>query len=159
MRRHGTARTARGTQRQRVGQERAERLLAQERDLTKRWEKPLIGNRVSQIYHTPDHKNYGDVHPKNQVHFWTEQEAEDAGYRRAANDHYGRGSGTAMTVEARQRREKEVTGNRHETARDTRSVERQLRDLAARLEGEDTPQGGGVRVRLYEQEREQGMGW
>jgi hypothetical protein len=72
-------------------------------DLTRRWDKPLIGNRNSQIYHTPEHKNYGDVHPKNQVRFWTEQEAIDAGYRRAANDHYGRGSGEAMIGEASDR--------------------------------------------------------
>ena len=73
------------------------------RDLTRQWDTPLIGNRVSLIYHTPEHKNYGDVAPKNQVQFWTEQAAMDAGYRRAANDHYGRGTGVPMTREPGQR--------------------------------------------------------
>lgn len=73
--------------------------LGLDRDLTHRWNQPLIGNKNSQIYHTPEHKNYGDVAPKNQVHFWTEQAAMDAGYRRAVNDHYGRGTGVAMTEE------------------------------------------------------------
>ena len=39
--------------------------------------------------------NYGDVHPSNQERFWTERAAMDAGYRRAANDHDGPGSGQA----------------------------------------------------------------
>ena len=39
--------------------------------------------------------NYGEVHPQNQERFWTERAAMDAGYRRAANDHYGPGSGQA----------------------------------------------------------------
>ena len=44
-------------------------------DLDTRWDRPLLGNRVSQIYHTPDQHNDGDVHPKNQVRFATEREA------------------------------------------------------------------------------------
>jgi hypothetical protein len=75
------------------------------RDLTRRWERPLIGNNHSRIYHTSEHKNYGDVHPKNQVHFWTEQAAQDAGYRRAKNDHYGRGTGQAMNVKTGQQQQ------------------------------------------------------
>ena len=65
-------------------------------DLTRVWAQPVIANRASGIYHTPAHKNYGEVVPANQEHFWTEQAAQEAGYRRAANDHYGRGSGKGM---------------------------------------------------------------
>ena len=67
-------------------------------DLDTRWDKPLLGNRLSQIYHTPDQKNYGNITPKNQVRFRTEREAQQAGYRRAANDHYGPGTGVARTA-------------------------------------------------------------
>lgn len=70
------------------------------RDLDQRWERPLIGNSNSMIYHTPEHKNYGDVMPANQVHFRTEREAIEAGYRRAANDHYGRGTDRVREAQA-----------------------------------------------------------
>jgi len=66
-----------------------------EPDLDRVWERPLIGNRNSGIYHTPEHCNYGEVHPQHQERFWTERAAIDAGYRRAANEHYGPGSGQA----------------------------------------------------------------
>ena len=59
---------------------------------------PLLGNRSPQIYHTPEQKNYGNVAPKNQVRFRTEREAQQAGYRRAAHDHYGPGTGVARTA-------------------------------------------------------------
>jgi hypothetical protein len=74
-----------------------------ELDLDQRWERPLIGNVVSRIYHTPEQHNYGDVRPQNQVRFWTEREAIEAGYRRAMNDHYGPGSGVAQEPGARRR--------------------------------------------------------
>ena len=67
--------------------------LRREPDLDRVWERPLIGNRNAGIYQSPEHKHYGDVHPQHQERFWTERAAMDAGYRRAANDHDGPGSG------------------------------------------------------------------
>jgi MobA/MobL family len=90
--------------------QRAQELTRQEalgHDVEQRWTRPLIGNTRSGIYHTPGHKNYGDVSPQNQVHFWTEREAIQAGFRRAANDHYGAGTGHAQ--EALSRRERALT--------------------------------------------------
>jgi hypothetical protein len=89
-----------------------------EPDHDKRWDTPLIGNRNSMIYHTPDHKNYGDVAPASQERFWTERAAQDAGYRRAANDHYGPGSGQAQEAtdrpgRAQQGREGQAWGRQH----------------------------------------------
>lgn len=81
-------------------------------------EAPLIGNRRSRIYHEPGMKNYGDVHPNSQVWFWSHAEARQAGYRRAQNDHYGRGSERPMTREAEPSRitgrllEKQTIGGR-----------------------------------------------
>ena len=49
-------------------------------------ERPLIGNVLSRIYHTPGQPNYGEVQPRNQVKFWTIAAAEAAGYRPAHND-------------------------------------------------------------------------
>ena len=46
-------------------------------------------------------KSYGNVAPKHQVRFRTEREAQQAGYRRAANDHYGAGTGVARTARTR----------------------------------------------------------
>lgn len=83
-----------------------------------RLEAPLIGNRRSQIYHEPGMKNYGDVHPNSQVWFWSHKEAHQAGYRRAQNDHYGRGSERPMTLETQPSRitgrlmEKQTIGGR-----------------------------------------------
>lgn len=65
-------------------------------DLDKVWDRPLIGNSRSRIYHLPTHKNYGDVGPQYQERFWTERDAQAAGFRRARNDHYGPGSGVAL---------------------------------------------------------------
>jgi hypothetical protein len=74
--------------------------LEQAEDLDRVWDRPLIGNRLSGIYHTPEQANYGDVHPRNQERFWTERAAQEAGYRRAQNDHYGPGSGHAREMGA-----------------------------------------------------------
>ena len=129
-------------------------------DGTRRWERPLIGNVKSGIYHTPDHKNYGDVHPKNQVHFWTELAAREAGYRRAKNDQYGRGSGHAMTA-------KETAQGRSKSQR-SRAPQRPAlhgHGLVALLERakrviEADSAGGSLRVKLYhEKEHEHGVGW
>ena len=64
-------------------------------DLDRVWERPLIGNGTAGYLPYARACNYGDVHPQNQERFWTERAAMDAGYRRAANDHYGPGSGQA----------------------------------------------------------------
>jgi hypothetical protein len=143
----------------------AENLLEMS-DLTRRWERPLIGNRVSQIYHTPEHKNYGDVHPTHQVHFWTEQQAMDAGYRRAANDHYGRGTGTAMTVETRQAYPLPTDGG-------SRTPRTSLEDRVAVVRRRQTSRGvaaglaqleddtiqGGVKVQLHDKEHDRGYSY
>lgn len=63
-----------------------------ERDPSVRLDAPLIGNSRSKIYHAPGDPNYGDVQPKNQVHFWSHGEADEAGYRPAVNQHYGPGA-------------------------------------------------------------------
>ena len=57
----------------------------------------LIGNRRSKIYHAPGDPNYGDVHPNSQVTFWSVAEAEEAGFRRAQNQHYGVGAFAPMS--------------------------------------------------------------
>ena len=119
-------------------------------DLTKRWALPLIGNKTSQIYHTYEQKNYGDVHPKNQVQFWTEHEAIDAGYRRAANDHYGRGSGTPMTVEEAQRRLREMQAKYGQTSR----LGQALRRPCTR---QRVGAGGELKIKLY-RDKEQADG-
>jgi hypothetical protein len=112
-------------------------------DLDKRWDRPLLGNRVSHIYHTPAQKNYGNIAPKNQVRFRTEREAQQAGYRRAANDHYGAGTGVARTATR-------VGGLAGEFQRLTRL-----------MEPEDARGHGDMNVRLHAEERERdwGMSW
>ncbi|GAF41397.1 hypothetical protein FC83_GL002276 [Agrilactobacillus composti DSM 18527 = JCM 14202] len=42
----------------------------------------IVGNKASRIYHTPDQRNYY-IHPKNIIYFASEQEAINAGYRKA----------------------------------------------------------------------------
>jgi hypothetical protein len=127
-------------------------------DLTRRWALPLIGNKRSGIYHTYEHKNYGEVHPKNQVRFWTEQEAQDAGYRRAVNEHYGRGSGKPMTVEeaTTHLRAMQATYGQPQGI-----LGRLLGSLRHPTKGHDAEGAGGeLRVRLYrDKERAHGMGW
>jgi hypothetical protein len=138
--------------------QRSSRREEDSRDLTRRWELPLIGNKNSRIYHTFEHKNYGDVHPKNQVHFWTEQEAMDAGYRRSANDHYGRGSGQAMTVEQTTRRLRQLQGKWGQSTQG----HRRLALLLARTKRviDKDAVGGALRVQLYrDKEQSQGVGW
>lgn len=126
-------------------------------DLDRRWELPLIGNKHSRIYHTYQHKNYGDVHPKNQVRFWTEREAQDAGYRRAANAHYGPGTGWPMTVEeARQRLRQGERGQGQPGQR------RALLALLGRARSVIEAGGGGgaLRIQLYrDKEQGQGVSW
>jgi hypothetical protein len=142
-----------------------EETLGLDRDLTHRWEKPLIGNRLSQIYHTPAHKNYGDVHPKNQVQFWTEQDAQNAGYRRAANDHYGRGTGQARGVEeskSSQRGQARKQGQPHSL--EERIEQAQIRQASRGIAAagallEDDEVQGGVKVRLREKGKDYGYDW
>jgi hypothetical protein len=127
---------------------------------TKHWEQPLIGNQTSMIYHTPDHKNYGDVHPKNQVKFWTEEAAIKAGYRRAKNDHYGVGTGEAMTVEE---------ARRSQSAEDVATRLRQrvrppafLGALARAQALSESEAGAALHVRLYQdkdRDKDRGMSW
>ena len=81
-------------------------------DLDRVWERPLIANRTSGIYHTPEQANYGDVHPRNQERFWTERAALDAGYRRAENDHYGPGTGQAQEMQASRQVERDEAADR-----------------------------------------------
>jgi hypothetical protein len=63
-------------------------------------------------------RNYGDVHPNHQVWFWSHKDARLAGYRRAQNDHYGRGDEQPKTLEAQPTRitgrliEKQTIGGR-----------------------------------------------
>ena len=111
-------------------------------DLDTRWNTPLIGNRVSQIYHTPAQKSYGNVAPKNQVRFRTEREAQQAGYRRAANDHYGPGTGVA-----RRDRAAPLAG--------------EFQRLMRLMDPEDGRGHGDLNVRLHDEERERdrGMSW
>ena len=115
-------------------------------DLDKRWTTPILGNRISQIYHTPDQHSYGNVAPKNQVRFWTEREAQQAGYRRAANDHYGPGTGVAQTAKAAARA---VT------------LAGEFQRLTRLMEPEDGRGHGDLSVRLHDEEREhdRGMSW
>ena len=103
---------------------------------------PLIGNRVSQIYHTPAQKSYGNVAPKNQVRFRTEREAQQAGYRRAANDHDGPGTGVA-----RRDRAAPLAG--------------EFQRLMRLMDPEDGRGHGDLNVRLHDEEREhdRGMSW
>jgi len=110
-------------------------------DLEKRWNKPLLGNRLSQIYHTPAQKNYGNINPKNQVRFWTERDAQKAGYRRAANDHHGPGTGVART-------ERKRTG----------TLASQFQRLARQLTPDDALAHGDLNVRLRDEERERAQG-
>ena len=112
-------------------------------DLDKRWTTPLLGNRVSQIYHTPEQKSYGNVAPKNQVRFRTEREAQQAGYRRAANDHYGPGTGVARTATRAAR----LAG--------------EFQRLTRLMDPEDGRGHGDLNVRLHaeERERDRGMSW
>ncbi|HSX78324.1 MAG TPA: MobA/MobL family protein [Candidatus Saccharimonadia bacterium] len=139
-------------------------IAVRDADLDKRWTTPLIGNRGSQIYHLPTHKNYGDVRPENQVRFWTQREAIAAGYRVARN---AVGLGASAPMETQVRRHAQSLPTRtlgsalpgpHVRAR---TVAAQLRAMTSRL-GEETVQSGrGFRVRLHEKdkEQEQGMGW
>jgi hypothetical protein len=75
-----------------------------------RLDAPLIGNLPSKIYHMPGQPNYGDVHPKHQVLFWSYADAEAAGFRVAANSHYGQGSLARREAEARETAAGMVTG-------------------------------------------------
>ena len=107
-----------------------------EADLDTRWKQPILGNRTSGIYHLPTHKNYGDVGPHNQVHFWTERAAQEAGYRLARNA-VGIGAETPMEARERQAREPAARGRRAGRGRGP----------AWGRGGEDLAQGG-VQVRL-----------
>jgi hypothetical protein len=107
-------------------------------DLDRRWDQPILGNRNSGIYHLPTHKNYGDVGPQNQVRFWTEREAQEAGYRLARNDI---GSGAETPLEARERAARERGG------RDGR-VGRGRGASWGRSHGGEDLAHGGVQVRL-----------
>jgi hypothetical protein len=111
-------------------------------DLDKRWQPPLIGNHVSQIYHTPAQNSYGNVAPQHQVRFRTEREAQQAGYRRAANDHYGPGTGMA-----RRDRAAPLAG--------------EFQRLMRLMEPEDGRGHGDLNVRLHAEERnrDRGMSW
>jgi hypothetical protein len=123
------------------------------RSLDDVWDRPLIGNRLSGIYHTPEHKNYGDVHPDNQVRFWTERAALEAGFRRAANDHYGPGTGLARTLPDHAAFEREALDQGRLVGAATRSVGRGL-GLGGVLPRE-APVGPGLRARLDpDQDRE-----
>ncbi len=156
------------------GQTGRERHLQREEgseDLTRRWELPLIGNRKSLIYHTFHHKNYGEVHPKNQVWFWTEQDARDAGYRRAANEHYGPGSGQPMSVEEASRRLRDLQGTKGGQPWGAQRWLARLLAHAACAEGQHTPAGSALHVRLrdwetaqtrdrsHEHDRDTGYSW
>lgn len=46
---------------------------------------PIIGNRKSHIYHVSGCKAYGKVSEANRIYFQSEAEAQQAGYRKAAN--------------------------------------------------------------------------
>jgi hypothetical protein len=70
--------------------------LERERELLKMGA-PLIGNKRSGIYHVPGDPNYGDVFPQHQAWFWSAEEAEAAGYRRARNQHRGMGETEPMS--------------------------------------------------------------
>lgn len=43
----------------------------------------IVGNRRSHIYHLPHHLHYDDVGESNRVYFDSEEQAREAGYRRA----------------------------------------------------------------------------
>jgi hypothetical protein len=126
-------------------------------DLDKRWSTPILGNKRSLIYHLPTHKNYGDVGPHNQVRFWTEREAQAAGYRRARNE-YGVGSDKAMEASelGRGGASRRQAAPRQTVAQD---MARSLRRLALRLDsaGEEQGHTGKLRVRLYDHEQEMGF--
>jgi hypothetical protein len=122
-------------------------------ELEKRWSSPILGNQRSKIYHLPTHKNYGDVGPHHQVRFYTEREAQAAGYRRARNE-FGVGANTPM--EAHEFRH-EATRSRQGRQRTVYSMSQQFRALAARVAGEEVAWGTRLRVRLYEEE--QGLGF
>jgi hypothetical protein len=126
-------------------------------ELDKRWSTPILGNQRSKIYHLPTHKNYGDVGPHHQVRFWTERDAQAAGYRRARNE-YGVGSETPMEASERAR-----TASRGRQGRqgDLRSMSQQLQALASRFEGDEMGGGKRLQVRLHDEERvqEHGLGF
>ena len=88
-------------------------------------------------------KSYGNVAPKNQVRFRTEREAQQAGYRRAANDHYGPGTGVART------------------ATRAGSLAGEFQRLTRLMDPEDGRGHGDLNVRLHDEERERdrGMSW
>jgi hypothetical protein len=113
---------------------------------------PVIGNKRSMIYHELHHKNYGDIHPNNQVHFRSAQDAEAAGFRRARNDHYGEGTGVAQKLEhVRQLRRAEEYYVSHP------GILRPPAHLAAiaKVLHEDTQDHGRVRRRRRERDDEQ----
>ena len=111
-------------------------------DLDRRWDTPLLGHAISKIYHTPEQSSYGMIAPKNQVRFRTEREAQQAGYRRAANDHYGPGTGVA-----RRDRAAPLAG--------------EFQRLMRLLDPEDGRGHGDLNVRLHaeDRERDRGMSW
>jgi len=45
----------------------------------------VIGNLRTDIYHLPDQKYYGSIGEKNRIYFPTEEEAQQAGFRKAKN--------------------------------------------------------------------------
>ena len=111
-------------------------------DLDRRWDTPLLGHAISKIYHTPEQSSYGMIAPKNQVRFRTEREAQQAGYRRAANDHYGPGTGVA-----RRDRAAPLAG--------------EFQRLMRLMDPEDGRGHGDLNVRLHDEERDRdrGMSW
>jgi type IV secretory pathway VirD2 relaxase len=119
-------------------------------DLDRVWDRPLIANRTSGIYHTPEQANYGDVHPKNQERFWTEREAQAAGFRRAENDHYGPGTGLAQEAQAGRYADMDAE---HDHALRTTGQGRGLGlSIASAVPREAPVGGGGVKARLRDPE-------
>jgi hypothetical protein len=150
---------AQGRARPIAGQHQAERVLADgleygiastpERTAAEREARlvlPLVGNRQSQIYHAPGDPNYGDVVPQHQVLFWSHAAAEDAGYREAVNQHYGRGEEALMEERARSRSHPARTRN----GRPPRG--RGQREITLPTREPDGPRGRGVRTRVFDRE-------
>jgi len=126
--------------------------LDRNEDLDRIWDRPLIGNRISGIYHTPEQANYGDVHPRNQERFWTEREAIAAGYRHAANDHYGPGTGIARELQAGREASLDAA---HDVERlSAVGVGRSLGVSVAVTLPSEARVGGGIRARLRDPEHD-----
>jgi hypothetical protein len=117
-----------------VKQERLEKARAERETVS--LDQSVIANRESKIDSMAGHQNDGDIHPRHQGHVATQREVQEAGDRRAHQDHDGRGAEAPMQAQLERGNDaREAMRQAHEAGRESeRAVDIWLPD-----DGEGVP--------------------